>query len=84
MDQKTLTSMLVVGLVAGMLASFIVGGSRWGLLGNLVAGVIGSFVGGPVLSAAGINLGISNALLARIVTSTVGAIIVVILARIIG
>ena len=76
--------MLVVGLVAGVLASLVVGGSRWGLIGNLVAGVLGSFVGGPVLSAAGINLGISNALAARIVTSTIGAIIVVILARIIG
>jgi len=84
MDQKALTSMLVVGLVAGVLASLVVGGSRWGLFGNLAAGVIGSFVGGPVLSAAGINLGISNALAARIVTSTIGAIIVVILARIIS
>ena len=58
--------------------------ARWGLLGSLVAGVVGSFVGGPVLNALGINLGIRNALAARIVTSTIGAIIVVILARIIG
>ncbi len=84
MDQKALTSMLVVGVVAGLLASFIVGGSKWGLIGNVLAGVVGSFIGGPVLSAAGINLGISHALASRIVTSTIGAIIVVILARIIG
>lgn len=84
MDQKALTSMLVVGLAAGLLASFIVGGSRWGLIGSLIAGVVGSFIGGPALSALGVNLGIGNPLVARIVTSTIGAIIVVILARIIG
>ena len=50
----------------------------------LAAGVVGSFVGGPALNAIGINLGISNALASRIATSTIGAIIVVILARIIG
>ena len=84
MDQKALISMLVVGLVAGLLASLLVGSGHWGLLGSLIAGVVGSFVGGPLLGAAGIKLGIDNELLDRIATSTIGAIAVVILARIIG
>ena len=87
MDQKAqndLISMLAVGLAAGVLASFLVGGSRWGLIGSLLAGLVGSFVGGPLLSAAGINLGIKNEWAAKIVSSTIGAVIVVILARIIG
>lgn len=84
MNQKALISMLVVGLAAGILASFLVGGSKWGLLGSLLAGIVGSFVGGPLLNAAGINLGIKNELAAQIATSTIGAIVVVILARIIG
>lgn len=79
MDNKALIIFLVIGLVAGYLASFIVGGS--GLLKYLVSGVLGSFVGGFVLNATGINLGISNKLLSQIVTSTIGAIIVVLLAR---
>ena len=82
MDNKAIIVFLVIGLVAGFLASFIVGGG--GLLRYLISGVLGSFVGGFVLNAAGINLGISNKLVSQIVTSTIGAIIVVLLARLIG
>ena len=73
---------LVIGAVAGWLASWIVGGE--GLLTYLLSGVIGSFVGGYLFSALKIRLPISNAWLSQIVTSTVGAIIVVIIARLIA
>ena len=82
MDSKALIIFLAVGLIAGFLASFIVGGD--GILRYLVSGVIGSFVGGFLMNAAGINLGISNKLGSQIVTSTIGAIVVVLLARLIG
>lgn len=84
MDAKTreVVSMLLIGLVAGFLASVVVGGS--GLVRYLVSGVIGSFIGGPILNALGVNLGIKNELAARLVTSTFGAIIVVLLARILA
>lgn len=73
---------LVIGAVAGWLASWIVGGE--GLLTYLLSGVIGSFVGGYLFSALKIRLPISNVWLTQIVTSTVGAIIVVIIARLIA
>jgi uncharacterized membrane protein YeaQ/YmgE (transglycosylase-associated protein family) len=73
---------LVIGAVAGWLASWIVGGE--GLLTYLLSGVIGSFVGGYLFSALKIRLPISNVWLAQIVTSTVGAVIVVIIARLIA
>jgi len=73
---------LVIGAVAGWLASWIVGGE--GLLTYLLSGVIGSFVGGYIFAALKIRLPISNIWLAQIVTSTVGAIIVVIIARLIA
>ena len=82
MDNKALIVFLVIGVIAGFLASFIVGGG--GILRYLISGVLGSFVGGFVLNAAGINLGIKNKLASQIVTSTIGAIIVVLLARLIG
>lgn len=82
MDGKALAIFLVIGLVAGFLASFIVGGG--GLLTYLISGVIGSFVGGFLLSAVGVNLGIKNPLVSQIATSTIGAIVVVILARLIA
>lgn len=80
-DTKALVIFLLIGLVAGWLASFIVGGG--GLIRYLVSGVIGAFVGGYLLNALGVNLGIKNALASQIVTSTIGAIVVVLLARMI-
>jgi uncharacterized membrane protein YeaQ/YmgE (transglycosylase-associated protein family) len=73
---------LLIGLVAGWLASFLVGGG--GLVRYLITGVIGAFVGGYLLSALNINLGIRNPLAAQVVTATIGAIVVVLLARIIA
>jgi uncharacterized membrane protein YeaQ/YmgE (transglycosylase-associated protein family) len=82
MDDKTraLLVFAVIGIVAGYLASIIVGGG--GLIQYLVSGVIGAFVGGFLLNALGINLGIRNALASQVVTATIGAIVVVLLARV--
>ena len=80
-DAKALIIFLVIGLIAGFLASMVVGGG--GLLRYLLLGVIGSFVVGFLFSAAGITLG-TNALVSQIVTSTIGAIVVVIIARLIS
>lgn len=82
-DAQALVVMAVVGIIAGWLASMIVGGGG-GLVPYLVKGVIGSFVGGFILNTLGLNLGIKNALINQIATSTIGAIVVVILARIVA
>lgn len=84
MDEKTRAILVfaLIGIVAGWLASILVGGGG-GLVGNLISGVLGSFVGGFLLNALGINLGIRNPLASQIATATIGAIVVVIAARII-
>ena len=84
MDKKTqdILVFLLIGLVAGWLSSFILGGG--GLLRYLVVGVIGSFVGAYLLRALGVDLGIKNALASKIATATIGAVVVVILARFIS
>lgn len=73
---------LGIGLVAGWLASLLLGGG--GLVRNLIVGVIGAFVGGWLLSAAGLTLPIDNALLSQVITATLGAIVVIIVARVIA
>lgn len=82
MDTRSLVIFLVIGLVAGFLAGLVVGGGS--LLLYLVWGVIGSFVGGFIFSQLNINLGIRNPIISQIIVSTVGAIIVVLVARLIG
>ena len=44
---------LIVGLVAGVLASLLVGGTGYGIIGDIVVGIVGAFVGGWLFSAAG-------------------------------
>jgi uncharacterized membrane protein YeaQ/YmgE (transglycosylase-associated protein family) len=73
---------LAIGLVAGWLAGLVLGGG--GVLRNLIVGVIGAFVGGWLLSAAGISLPIGNALVSQIITATIGAIVVIVVARVVA
>lgn len=44
---------LIVGLIAGVLASLIVGGAGYGLIGDIVVGIAGSFVGSWVFRELG-------------------------------
>ncbi len=80
---RALIVFAVIGIIAGFLASLLIGGSG-SLLGWLISGVLGAFVGGYVLRALGINLGISNPLVSQVATSTIGAIIVILIAGMIA
>jgi len=73
---------LAIGLIAGWLASLVLGGG--GLLRNLIVGVIGSFVGGYVLELAGVRLPIDNVWVSSIVTATIGALLVIVVARVVA
>ena len=72
----------IIGIVAGWLASVVVGGGG-GLLRYLITGLIGAFVGGFVFQMAGWKLNLGNEWLDQTVIAAIGAIIVVILARIV-
>ena len=82
MNAKALLVMAGIGVIAGFLASLVAGGGS-SLFVYLITGVLGAFVGGLVFDKAGIKLGIANPLINQIITSTVGAIIVIIIARLI-
>ena len=82
MNAQQLLIMALVGIVAGWLASLVIGGPN-SLIGYLITGLIGAFVGGWLFNAAGWKLNLGNDILEWIVTSAIGAIVVVILARLI-
>ncbi|MGI9380383.1 MAG: GlsB/YeaQ/YmgE family stress response membrane protein [Methyloligellaceae bacterium] len=81
MDSKALITWIVIGIIAGFLASFVVGGG--GLIRYLITGLIGSFVGGFLAQQFNIKLNLGNAFLEQVIVAAVGAIIVVIIAGII-
>ena len=81
-ETRTLITFLIIGIVAGFIASLVVGGS--GLVRYLITGVIGAFVGGYLFDVLGIDLGIKNRMASQIVTASVGAIVIIFLARLIA
>lgn len=79
--------MAVNGLIAGWLAGLLLGGG--GLIRNLIVGIIGAFIGGALVQAVLLKLPydfntIIPAFGNQIAVSTIGALLVIILARIIG
>lgn len=82
LDKRAIAAQVGIGVAAGWLASWLVGGS--GLLQYIVSGLAGSLIGGFLLDHLGIDLGIRSQLASRIVTATLGAVIVVLVARLIG
>ncbi len=80
MTTENLIIFLVIGLCAGWLAGQIMKGGGFGLVGDLVVGVIGAFLGGWIFS----QLGISTwGLLGLLITALVGAIVLLALIRLI-
>ncbi|MEK6773084.1 MAG: GlsB/YeaQ/YmgE family stress response membrane protein [Bdellovibrionota bacterium] len=63
---------LIIGLISGWLAGVLVQGHGLGTLGNIVIGVIGSFLGGYIFNMSGVN---TYGLLGSIAMSVVGAVV---------
>ena len=65
---------IIIGIVAGYLAGKIMRGGGFGVIVNLILGIIGGVLGGWVFSLLGISAG---GILGSLITSTVGAILLV-------
>jgi uncharacterized membrane protein YeaQ/YmgE (transglycosylase-associated protein family) len=79
LSNESILVILLVGLVAGWLASHVVRGGGFGLIGDMIVGVIGAFIGERFLPELGIHLGTGT--LAAIINATIGAIPLVLVIR---
>ena len=79
MNVEELLIFLAIGAIAGWLAGTLVKGGGYGLLGNIVVGIIGAFVGGYLFGLLGISTG---GLIGSIITATVGAIVLIFAIRV--
>jgi uncharacterized membrane protein YeaQ/YmgE (transglycosylase-associated protein family) len=68
---------LLIGAIAGWLAGLIVRGAGFGLLGNIVIGIIGALVAGWLLPRIGVSLGVGT--IRDIVNATIGAVVVLVI-----
>jgi uncharacterized membrane protein YeaQ/YmgE (transglycosylase-associated protein family) len=79
MSNESLLVILAVGLVAGWLAGQIVRGAGFGLIGDLIIGIIGAFIGAWLLPRIGIHLG--TGIVSAIINATIGAVLLLLAVR---
>ena len=81
MTLETILLWVVVGLIAGWLASVVVGGG-FGLVGDIVVGIVGSFIGGLLFR--NLHIGVPlRGLAGTILVAFIGAVVLLLLLRLI-
>ncbi len=80
MSLTALIWFLLIGLIAGWLAGRVVRGGGYGVIGDMIVGVIGALIGGWLFGRLGITAG---GLIGAIITAFVGAVILILLLRLI-
>jgi uncharacterized membrane protein YeaQ/YmgE (transglycosylase-associated protein family) len=81
MTTEGLLVFLIIGAIAGWLAGLVVKGGGFGLIGDIVVGVIGAFIAGWLFPRIGFHLGTGIA--ASIVSAMIGAIVLLLVVRLI-
>jgi uncharacterized membrane protein YeaQ/YmgE (transglycosylase-associated protein family) len=75
MDPQSIVIWLIIGAVAGFLAGLIMEGGGFGLIGNIIIGILGAAVAGYLFPRLGVSIPIADPLIRAITVSTIGAII---------
>src|SRR5438128_10146941 len=78
MTLSALIWFLLIGLIAGWLAGKVMRGGGYGVVGDMIVGVIGAFIGGWLFSLIGIAAG---GLIGSIITAFVGAVVLLLILR---
>lgn len=72
MHTDSIIMVLVIGAIAGWLAGKLTKGKGFGVIGNIVIGIIGAIVGGFLFSLLGVTTG---GLIGSLITATIGAVV---------
>ena len=73
---------IIVGLVAGVLASLVMGGTGLGIIGDIIVGIVGAFVGGWLFSQLGVSSPLGG-LPGTIFVAFVGAVVLLFVLKLI-
>lgn len=71
--------MIIIGAIAGWLAGVIVKGGGYGLVGDIVIGILGAVIGGWLFRALGITMG--GGIVGAIIAAVIGAVILILVVR---
>jgi uncharacterized membrane protein YeaQ/YmgE (transglycosylase-associated protein family) len=80
MTLESLIIFLLIGAVAGWLAGLIVKGFGFGIIGNIVVGIVGAFIAGYLFPALNVSLGAG--IVGAIIHATIGAVLLLLVVRV--
>lgn len=72
---------ILVGLIAGWLAGMLVKGGGFGVVGDIIVGILGALLGGFLFGQLGLSAG--GGLLGSIIVATIGAVILIFILRLV-
>ena len=73
---------LIVGLIAGVLASLVMGGTGYGIIGDIIIGIVGAFIGGWLFSMLGVAVPLGG-MAGTILVAFIGAIVLLFIIRLV-
>jgi uncharacterized membrane protein YeaQ/YmgE (transglycosylase-associated protein family) len=82
LSNQSLLVIVIVGIVAGWLAGRVMEGGGFGLIGDLLVGLVGAFIGDWLLPRLGIHLGVG--IVALILNAFIGAVVLLLILRLVG
>ena len=82
LSNESLLVIVAVGLIAGWLAGQVMRGSGFGLIGDLIVGLLGALIGDWLLPRLNIHLG--TGIVALVISALIGAIVLLLILRLIG
>lgn len=69
---------LIIGGLAGWIAGLIVQGTGFGIIGDIIIGIVGAFIAGWLLPRLGLHIGTGNAYLNQGINAVIGAVILLV------
>jgi uncharacterized membrane protein YeaQ/YmgE (transglycosylase-associated protein family) len=85
LDIETILVWLLVGLIAGFLASRVMLGHGMGIMADIAVGIIGAIAGGLLAAVLGITLNVpDHPIITQIVVAFLGAVILLLVLRLLG
>ena len=84
METQSIIVILVLGAVAGWLAGMVFQGGGLGLIGNIIVGIVGGFIGYWLLPKLGVHINTGTIWLNYVLTAAIGAVVLLALINIIS
>jgi uncharacterized membrane protein YeaQ/YmgE (transglycosylase-associated protein family) len=81
MSAESLLVILLIGAIAGWLAGQIVQGTGFGLVGDIIIGIVGAFIASWLFPQLGLHLGAG--IVAEIIAATIGAVLLLVIVRLV-